>query len=241
MTITAEALRTLHQLHRQSTDLRNRLDRGPKQIAARANHVKHLESELEVAKEALKKLKLKVSERELTLKERESRILDVKAKLNSCGSNREYQAFVEQIAADEQANSVLSDEILELFDKVTESEESVKQAEGALQQSRTQWKEVSERVASEKPSIEADLQDVESRLQQSEQSLPEDVRQSYERVVRAHGEEALAPLDEENCGGCFQRITAQMQNELVLGKLVFCKSCGRLLYAPEDTPASASE
>lgn len=235
MTITAEALRTLHRLHQQATDLRGRLARGPKQIKARENNVGHLEGELETAKESQKKIKLQVSERELTLKEREGRILDIKAKLNTCSSNREYQAFVEQIAADEQANSVLSDEILELFDKVTESGEFVKQAEDALGQSKAQLKEVSDRVTQEKSGLESELQRVEKELAESEKNLPADVKQDYDRVVRAHGEDALAPLDDENCGGCFQRITPQMLNELALGKMVFCKSCGRLLYVPEDT------
>lgn len=235
MTITAEALRTLHRLHQQATELRGRLARGPKQIKARENNVKHLENELESAKESEKRIKLTVSERELTLKERENRILDIRAKLNSCSSNREYETFVEQIAADEQANSVLSDEILELFDKVSESSKVVKTANDSLQQSKSQLKEVTDRVTEEKSGLESELTRIEQELGESEKNLPSEVKQDYERVVRAHGEEALAPLDDENCGGCFQRITPQMLNELALGKLVFCKSCGRLLYVPEDT------
>jgi predicted nucleic acid-binding Zn-ribbon protein len=35
------------------------------------------------------------------------------------------------------------------------------------------------------------------------------------------------------CTGCGQQITLNMQNELKLSKLVFCKSCGRLLYLTE--------
>lgn len=34
--------------------------------------------------------------------------------------------------------------------------------------------------------------------------------------------------------GCGQNITLNMQNELRLARLVFCKSCGRIVYLPGD-------
>ncbi len=56
--------------------------------------------------------------KQLQLREREARIKDLQVKLNTCSSNREYQALKEQIAADQQANSVLSDEILEALERI---------------------------------------------------------------------------------------------------------------------------
>ena len=45
----------------------------------------------------------------------------------------------------------------------------------------------------------------------------------------------MAPLDGQSCGGCFQQITGNMVSELMLGKIVACRSCGRLLYVPESS------
>ena len=236
---SADTLRELHRLHRQATDLRDRLARGPKQIKAKELNLKHVEGELGEAKEKLKKTQLTLSEKELNLKERENRILDIKAKLNSASSNREYTAFVEQIAADEQANSVLSDEILELYDKVNEDKAVVTEAEKVVSDVTSQLDTVRKKVAEQKSGLEADLKGIEASLVESEKSLPSDIKQEYERVVKAHGEEALAPIEDEICGGCYQRITPQMVNELMIGeKMVFCKSCGRLLYLPEGTQVS---
>ena len=39
MTISADVLRELHRIHRQLADLRERLDRGPRQIRAREANV----------------------------------------------------------------------------------------------------------------------------------------------------------------------------------------------------------
>ena len=132
MTVEASALRELHRLHRQRSDLQGRLDRGPRQIKAAEANIQRLQTELDTAKETLQQSRMTLDGKNLSLKEREARILDVKARLNTASSNKEYQAFMEQIAADEQANSVLSDEIIELLDRVSGDEGQVQKAEAAL-------------------------------------------------------------------------------------------------------------
>jgi predicted nucleic acid-binding Zn-ribbon protein len=235
MTINAEALRTLHRLHVQLTDLRERLARGPKQIKAVEARLARLNEDLESAKEVYQRTRITIDQKELTLKEREGKILDLRGRLNSCSSNKEYQAFMEQIAADEQASSVLSDEIIELLDKATKNQKSVADVETAVKECERDLEKIHERVNGEKTQLQSEVGRIEAELEAAEAALPGEIKDDYQRVVKKHGEEALAPLDDECCGGCYQRITHQMLNELVLSKAVFCKSCGRLLYLPEDT------
>ena len=128
MTDIAVTLRELHRIHRNLTDLRGRLASGPRQIKVGDASIERFEKELGEKKEIYKRCRMTADEKELQLKEREQRVLDIRTKLNSCSTNKEYQTFIEQIAADEQANSVLSDEILELFDKVREHETTVKES-----------------------------------------------------------------------------------------------------------------
>ena len=74
---------------------------------------------------------------------------------------------------------------------------------------------------------------MEGELVQAEKALPADLKADYERVVRSKGADSLAVADDGVCTGCGQQITLNMQNELKLSKLIFCRSCGRLLYLPE--------
>jgi predicted nucleic acid-binding Zn-ribbon protein len=235
MTVEASALREIHRLHQQKSDLQSRLDRGPRQVKASEANLARLEAALEEAKEALKRTRMNVDSKNLSLKERESRILDVRARLNSASSNKEYQTFMEQMAADEQANSVLSDEIIELLDKSSADEETVQVAEASVTKAQSNLKAVQDKVTSEKDSLESDLARVKADLAKAELALPSDVRQEYQRKAKVHGEDTLAPLDGEVCGGCYQRCTPQMINELTMSKVVFCKNCGCILYLPEDT------
>jgi hypothetical protein len=75
---------------------------------------------------------------------------------------------------------------------------------------------------------------VTEELTQAERCLPADFKIDYDRISRARGEDALAQVEGETCGGCYQMLTAQTINDLLLSRPVFCKSCGALLYLPED-------
>ncbi|MEZ6098068.1 MAG: phospholipase [Pirellulaceae bacterium] len=234
MSVTAETLRELHRIHRQLAELKSRLERGPRQVAVGETNVKNLEAALAEAKEVAKKTKMATDGKELQLKSREARIAETRVKLNTCSSNREYQALLEQIAADEQANSVLSDEILELLEKQTADQRDVVKAQENVHAGNADLERTRQRVDSERAGLESEVARLEEELKSSEKVLPADMRADYDRVVKAHGAEALAPLEGEYCGGCFQAVTVNMQSEVAMQKMVFCRTCGRLLYLPEQ-------
>jgi predicted nucleic acid-binding Zn-ribbon protein len=235
MSIKSDALRELHRIHQQRGDLNQRLVRGPRQVAAGQANVKSLEQQVDQAKQTLTKTKMANDSRELQLKEREGKIADLQKKLNSCNSNREYQALKEQIAADEQASSVLSDEILEGYDKIETEEQVVGEITANLEKAASGLEQLQTRVNAARDNLESELARVQDNLARAEQALPIEFQYEYKRMVKAHGEDALAAVEDETCQGCFQRITPQMYDQLRCSKAIFCMTCGRLLYLPEDT------
>jgi len=235
MTVTAGALRELHRIHRQLSDLRDQLARGPRQVKAAETFVGTSTSELEQAKDKFNRLRMACDQKELQLKEREGHIEDIRAKLNACSTNREYQAFIEQIAADEQANSVLSDEIIELYDKVAEQEKAVAEAKQKLAKSKEDFEAARKRVDESKDGLENEIARCSIELSETEATLPGEFKSDYKRIVKARGYDALAAVDDQCCGGCYQTISPQMINALSLARPVFCGGCGRLLYLPENT------
>ena len=235
MSLTPGALCELHRIHRQLADLREKLVRGPKQIRASEANVQQLEEALAARKEILKQAKISADQKQLQLKTIEDRIEDLKRKLNSCSSNREYQALMEQIAADDMANSVLSDEILETLEKIDDYEEKVAQAKANLDKGMQETEKLKQRINDQRQSLEIDLARLQGELDKAESALSPDFKHDYDRIVKARGEDALAQVEGgESCGGCYYTITPQMINELRMYKPVFCKSCGRFLYFPEE-------
>lgn len=233
MSITAAALRDLHRIHQRLADLRDRLDRGPKQVKVRENGVAQLEAKLAEVREKAKQTQMGVDRKQLDLKAGEQKVLDLKVKLNGANSNREYQAFLEQIAAAEMAGSVLADEILEGLERIDQNSLAVKEAEANLASGKQELEKAKKAVEESASVIHADIAQLEVELAEAERALPGEVKPDYERVVRSKGADSLSAVDDDVCTGCGQQITLNMQNELRLSRLIFCKSCGRLLYLPE--------
>ncbi len=70
--------------------------------------------------------------------------------------------------------------------------------------------EVRGEVARQEPSLTADIARLEAELQQSEATLPDDIRELYRRIVRQKGEDALAVVENQYCGGCNQQVPLNM-------------------------------
>lgn len=232
--ISTELLRTLHRIHRQRTDLQSRLNRGPRQIKASEEANAAAEGALQAAKEALKKARLATDEKQLQLKSREQRVEELQTKLNSAASNREFTAFKEQIAADKQANDVLSDEILEGLEHLDELQNIVRQREEEFEQRRKDHEALVTNVESRTKKLHDELQRVEMQLEESEAELPAAIKVDYERLISSRGEEGLAPIEGQSCSNCYQTLSVQMIDQLRLSKLVHCPSCGAWMYLPED-------
>jgi predicted nucleic acid-binding Zn-ribbon protein len=232
--VTTDTLRRLHRLHEQLRDLNERLERGPRVSTAHANNLARLEAELAEAQAKAKELRVKTDEKQVLLKSGEANVERRRRQLREANDNREYQALLDQIAADQMANSVLEDEILESMEKLDRCAAKVKEADKAVVRSREETSKIGHEWERDAPLIRADIERLGAELRQVEGDLPGDFRDLYRRLTRAKGGNALAAILGEFCGGCNQHVPLNMVNAVMLGKPVCCKSCGRLLYMEED-------
>lgn len=233
MTPLTEALRILHRIHTEIADLQDRLQRGPKQVRMAEANVKKCEADLVTAKETFRTAKMSSDEKQLQLKQREAKLLDLQGKLHASSSNKEYQLLKDQIAADKQASSVLADEILESLERLDQLQANIKSSEEILVKARDEEKKVRARVGTQQELLEGDLGRYHGELTDAEKLIEGDFKENYLRLSRSMGADALAPVEGETCGGCYQTLTPHIIDQLRLNKPVFCKSCGRLLYLAE--------
>jgi len=225
-------LRTLHRMHRQLEDLNGRLAAGPRRLAALAAAVRQAEADRDAAQEQVRQARLTADQKQLQLKTAEGKIADLEGKLNACKTNREYQTLREQIAADQMATKVLEDEILEALERVDALKPVVPAAEQAIEEVRRRLAADEETVRAEAAQLEEEVARLRRELQVQEQELAETLREKYDRVVRHKGPDGMASVDGQSCGGCHQQLTTQMVSDLLAGKIVTCRGCGRLLYTP---------
>ena len=123
--------------------------------------------------------------------------------------------------------------ILEAFEKADDFQKNIAEAERIFAAAKQKAEEIRAEVARIEPSLQADLVQVEAELQAHKAELPSDIHELYTRIVRQRGEDALAVVENQCCGGCHQQLPLNHCANVMLGKPVMCKSCGRLLYLPE--------
>jgi len=237
--VTTETLRRLHCIHQQLRDLRERMERGPRVVQAHEANVRRMETLLAEAQAKVKELKIKADEKQLQLKTGEANLERRRQQLREAKQNREYQALRDQIAADQMANSVLEDEILECLMKLDELTAKAKESAQAVAKAQEEAAKVRQQWEQEAPTLQADAARLEAELQQVEADLPAEFRELYRRLIRAKGGDALAPIHGEFCGGCNQHVPLNMVNAVMLSQPVCCKACGRLLYMRDDPWPSA--
>lgn len=232
--VATESLRTLHRIHRQLEDLRERLARGPRMVNARQANLQQAQKQLDDARAKHHEVKLAVDEKQMQLGTAEAGIAKRKQQLQQAASNHEFQALKDQIAATEAANEVLEVEILEAMEKLDALAEQVSQREADVETAKKEIARIEKDIEVQKPLVEGDIQRLTEELAECEAGLPHDFREHYNRVVRSRGEDALAAVDGEYCSGCNQHVPVNMIAELMLSHPVACRSCGRLLYLPES-------
>lgn len=233
MTETAPLIRTLHRINRQKADLKTQLARGPIAIAAAKTRLETTEKQVQSLKQKLTESKMEADRKQLQMREREAKITNWEGKLNSAKGNREYQAVKDQIAADQQANEVLSDEILEILESIDEQNNQLDEAQRRVADMQAEFEQIEQRTGDRKGVLEADLARVEQELAEAEAELTGPMKREYERLVAAKGEDAMAAVEENCCGGCYQSLTPQLIDRLNMGHTCPCPACGRLIYHPD--------
>ena len=232
--VVTSTLRTLHRIHQQLEDLRERLERGPRLVRAQEANITRVSAELADLEAQAKSLRVATDKKQLQLDSGEAQVKKRQLQLQQAADNREYQALKEQIAADEMANSVLADEVLEAMDKIDQMAVKVAQAKAAVAKARQDAEKLASDFGEKEPLIRGDIARLQAEMKQTEAELPSEFKSLYDRLVRVRGEDALAAVAGDFCSGCNQQIPVNMINSLMLASPVQCKACGRMLYLPED-------
>jgi predicted nucleic acid-binding Zn-ribbon protein len=236
----AESLRDLHALHQRSKALRDRLASGPKTLATREQVLATRRAALEQAQKALKDARATAKNREVQLQQVEARIDDLRTKLNQAKKQSDYDAIRNQIAHDNATKSKYEDEILQFMENIEAQAAELATLESDFRALEAEVARLRSDLEAQRGPQEAQLRELDEAIIAAEAIIPPDQRDQYRRVVKQRAADAMAQVERDGntgmCHGCYVSVTAQMLNELINAEsLVFCKTCGRVLYLGEET------
>ena len=182
-------------------------------------------------------IKKQQDKRELDLKTNEEDVAKLLGQLNSAKTNEEYSALLRKIEEEKKQDSCIEDEIIRLMERADQIKVRTAELNKDID---AREKELDGFVNEAKDKIaqyESKIESLQRQCAEVESAIDEDTLSMYKRVFAKHDGDALAVADSVAlaCEGCNMHLTRETINK-VLGDngIVFCKSCNRILYIPEN-------
>jgi predicted nucleic acid-binding Zn-ribbon protein len=233
MSGSGQSLREIHRLRRLAKGLQEEIDRAPRQLKAQQAKVARQEEAYKDAQEAIKKLKVSIHEKEVSVKTTHTQIAKHQKQLNEAGGKKEYDALQSEINADKKTILQLEEEILTAMAEVEDGTIKLPELDQSVKKAKDEFAAFQKGSVERHTSLAEQLLKASNDLKEAESALPNDIRPLFNRIITSRGEDGLSVVKDRNCTACYTGITAQNYNELMGGTFVVCKSCGRILYLPE--------
>jgi predicted nucleic acid-binding Zn-ribbon protein len=204
----------------------------PREIAAVRAYVDEARKVVDTAKARLDAAKKDTRAKEKDLEVAQAKRQKTEARLYEVKTNKEYSAALLEIEQIKQEKAGIEEEILTLMEMQERLTADIKEAEACFKAREAQGRSEEATLQEKLKGVEADLALVRGDRNELARQLPSIVLGEYERLLRARGGLALAPIIKPNlCAGCRMTVTPQRIQELrQQTALLPCESCGRYLY-----------
>ena len=104
-----------------------------------------------------------------------------------------------------------------------------------MDKEESKFKEQENALQNEMKDMDIQIKGLEDKRKSFVGAVDQNILAKYENLLKTRQGLAIVPVSNNNCGYCHMRVTHQTLNEIKMYKdLVFCGSCVRMLYIPED-------
>jgi predicted nucleic acid-binding Zn-ribbon protein len=226
-----DTFREAHRLRKHLRELQKEIDLGPRVLKSRRDD---LETERQAHKDhhdAITRLKLKQREDEGTLKQTDTRLAKLEDQLTGISVQKEYDAKQSEIAQAKAKKAELEDAILATITEIEERTAAIPAVEQKWVDAQAAFAEFQREAADRLEMLKNDQVASLKALAKVEEGIPDDLRSRYDKFVKVHGPEAMAPVKGKTCMGCRTDLTDQKLIELRRGEFMQCPTCGKMLFA----------
>jgi predicted nucleic acid-binding Zn-ribbon protein len=215
----------LFRLRRELARLPAERNKRRAEIDARIQKARELQGEV---------LKLQMSEKETEDAARASRqrIMKLESESSRCSDQALLAAYSHEIRTLRREISDGDEEGLKVVEKREARENERKEILASVEADEADYAtytvNVDAEIAAASKKERALAKDREKRVGNS---VPRDVRDTYEKLIEARDGMALAALEERTCQGCYIQVPTNVYVRLARGRdLVQCPNCQRILY-----------
>jgi len=242
------ALVKLFQADEKLRQAQGRLDSVSKNVRIQERRVADLSERLRLGQATLKEEQSQTAQFDLDLKTRETKIERLRAQQQNSKNNREYQAFLVEINTEKVDKGKSEEELLKLMASVEKLQTEVKELAASVEAETSKLAAMRAEIGERVKQLQAEIDSLRPVREAAAAAVTPQARQAFERLAERFEGEAMSALakpdrrrEEYACTACNMDLVTDVYNRLhSRDELVFCPSCHRILYIPDDLPVETA-
>jgi len=222
----------LQSLDQKITNLEKEVAELPKHIAVIEKALESHLRKLEADKAALSANQKDRKRLEGEIQLHQQKISKLRDQMLGAKTNEQYKAFQHEIEFIEKEIRQAEDRILELMSESEPLDLNVKKAEKALAEEKKSVEAEKSQARERTATDQKLLDDLQQQRKQAVSAMPKEALAAYDRIrKKVKGTTVVAEAAHGRCSACQINLRPQFLQDLRKGgQLMFCESCGRLLY-----------
>ncbi len=241
---TNVALVKLFQADQQLREAEQRLDAATKNVRVQDRRTNDLAARVQQAQQALREQQSRAANQELDLKSRDAHIERLRTQQQNAKNNKEYQVFLIEIATGKVDKGKIEDETMKTMEAVEKGQAELKELTAQLESDRTKLGTMQSAIGAKVAELGAEIESLKPAREEAAKGVPPKALDAFNRLAGHLDGEALSAIskpdrrrEEYACTACMMDLVTDVYNKLhTRDELVFCPSCRRILYIPDDLP-----
>ncbi len=245
---TNVALVKLFRADQAMRDAQERLDVATKNVRVQERRVNDTTEKLKVIQALYKELQVKSANLDLDLRTRDAHIEKLRTQQQTAKNNKEYQTFLIEINTQKVDKAKVEEETMKVMEQVDKAGKESAELTTILESEKTKLVDLKSQIGDAIAKLQAEIESLKGPRDALAATLPPKAKIAFERLAEHHDGEALSALikpdrrrEEYVCSGCMMDLVTDVYNKLhTRDDMVFCPSCRRILYIPEDLPVETA-
>ncbi len=228
--------------------LQERLESAERFLGEQTKKLATLGTQSDSLQTQIRQLKATTADAEGESERLKVHIDDLREKMNSASTNKEYKAFLSEVNNLKEQRATHDEKAIEGFEKVEELESKF----GELESSKSDRDKVRGVAETDRQNRADEIADKLAELRTKRETLVIDVPKHalviYEELLEARGDDAMAPMEiadrkrhEYVCGSSMMAVPVEVAASLMQGKLTLSPNDGCILYLTEEDEEELSK
>lgn len=212
--------------------LRQELDRIPKEQEAAKIRLEKVTAAVENAKTTVQENEVAIKNVELDVGTRKETISRLKKQQFETKKNDEYTKLGEEVVRYEGEIDELETKELELMENADQLRQTLAEAQKAFETVNHGVEDEISALEARSTEFKTELESLEKIRSEAISAVPENLSSLYGRLLKTRGAPVVSAVTPDGlCTGCHVKVTPAVKVAVKTGKeTVSCENCGRILY-----------